>query len=77
MGPGGRVRGYEEWTIDDDALIAASRGHYDPAEYARQLEHEAAAIPTHRSSLLAQEADAAVEYFDTPASGAIVEVLIV
>ena len=43
-GPGGtgnavRVVGYEEWTIDDDGLIAASSGHYDAAEYARQLEH--------------------------------------
>jgi uncharacterized protein (TIGR02246 family) len=42
-GPGGkgksvRVAGYEEWTIDDDGLIAASLGHYDAAEYARQLE---------------------------------------
>ncbi len=43
-GPGGignavRVDGYEEWTIDGDGLIAASSGHYDAAEYARQLEH--------------------------------------
>jgi uncharacterized protein (TIGR02246 family) len=43
-GPGGtgkavRVSGFEEWTIDDDGLIAASLGHYDQAEYARQLEH--------------------------------------
>jgi uncharacterized protein (TIGR02246 family) len=43
-GPGGtgnavRVKGYEEWTLDDDGLIAASLGHYDAAEYARQLEH--------------------------------------
>ncbi len=43
-GPGGtgqavRVVGYEEWTIGDDGLIAASSGHYDQAEYARQLEH--------------------------------------
>jgi uncharacterized protein (TIGR02246 family) len=43
-GPGGtgnavRVVGYEEWTIGDDGLIAASSGHYDAAEYARQLEH--------------------------------------
>jgi hypothetical protein len=43
-GPGGTgkavlVSGYEEWTIDDDGLIAASLGHYDQAEYARQLEH--------------------------------------
>jgi nuclear transport factor 2 (NTF2) superfamily protein len=42
-GPGGtgnsvRVIGYEEWTIDDDGLIAASVGQYDAAEYARQLE---------------------------------------
>lgn len=34
-----RVVGYEEWTIGDDGLIAASSGHYDAAEYARQLEH--------------------------------------
>ena len=42
-GPGGtgkavRVSGFEEWRIDDDGLIAASLGHYDAAEYARQLE---------------------------------------
>ena len=43
-GPGGtgkavRVKGFEEWTIGDDGLIAASLGHYDQAEYARQLQH--------------------------------------
>jgi uncharacterized protein (TIGR02246 family) len=43
-GPGGtgnvvRVTGYEEWTISDEGLIAASQGHYDAAEYARQLAH--------------------------------------
>jgi predicted ester cyclase len=43
-GPGGtgnavRVSGFEEWMIDDDGLIVASLGHYDAAEYARQLEH--------------------------------------
>jgi uncharacterized protein (TIGR02246 family) len=43
-GPGGtgnavRVKGYEEWTISDERLIAASQGHYDAAEYARQLAH--------------------------------------
>lgn len=43
-GPGGtgkavRVSGFEDWVIDDDGLIAASRGYYDKAEYARQLEH--------------------------------------
>jgi uncharacterized protein (TIGR02246 family) len=41
-GPGGtgnavRVDGYEEWTMSDEGLIAASLGHYDAAEYARQL----------------------------------------
>jgi predicted ester cyclase len=45
-GPGGtgkavRVSGFEEWKIDDDGLIATSLGHYDQAEYARQLEHGA------------------------------------
>jgi len=43
-GPGGtgnavRVTGYEDWKINDDGLIAESRGHYDAAEYARQLAH--------------------------------------
>jgi len=43
-GPGGtgnavRVTGYEEWTLSAEGLIAASRGHYDAAEYARQLAH--------------------------------------
>jgi hypothetical protein len=41
-GPGGtgkavRIHGYEEWTIGADGLIAASLGHYDEAEYARQV----------------------------------------
>jgi hypothetical protein len=43
-GPGGtgkrvRISGYEEWTIGDDGRIAASLGHFDEAEYVRQLEH--------------------------------------
>jgi ketosteroid isomerase-like protein len=43
-GPGGtgrpvRISGFEEWTLGDDGLIAASLGHYDQAEYDRQLEH--------------------------------------
>jgi uncharacterized protein (TIGR02246 family) len=43
-GPGGighkvRISGFEEWTIGDDDLIAASLGHFDQAEYNRQLEH--------------------------------------
>ena len=43
-GPGGagnavRISGYEEWTMSDDGLIAESKGHFDEAEYQRQLEH--------------------------------------
>jgi hypothetical protein len=43
-GPGGtgksvRIRGFEEWTIGNDGLIAESQGHYDQAEYDRQLQH--------------------------------------
>ena len=40
-GTGRRVRisGFEEWTLGDNGLIAASLGHYDQAEYDRQLEH--------------------------------------
>jgi hypothetical protein len=39
-GTGRRVRisGFEEWTIGNDGLIAASLGHYDQAEYERQLD---------------------------------------
>lgn len=42
-GPGGtgkvvRFSGYEEWTIGEDGLVAESKGHFDEAEYARQLE---------------------------------------
>lgn len=42
-GPGGtgkRVRfsGYEEWKIGEDGLIAESQGHFDNADYQRQLE---------------------------------------
>jgi steroid delta-isomerase-like uncharacterized protein len=41
-GPGGtgktvRISGYEEWTIGADDLIAESKGHFDEAEYQRQL----------------------------------------
>ncbi|MDX1418738.1 MAG: nuclear transport factor 2 family protein [Rubricoccaceae bacterium] len=43
-GPGGTghavdISGYEEWTLSDDGLIARSLGHFDEAEYQRQLEH--------------------------------------
>jgi hypothetical protein len=33
-----RISGYEEWTIDADRLIAASRGRFDESDYRRQLE---------------------------------------
>ena len=41
-GPGGtgktvRMIGYEEWTFGPDGLISQSLGHYDEAEYQRQL----------------------------------------
>jgi nuclear transport factor 2 (NTF2) superfamily protein len=47
-GTGKRVRisGYEEWTIGEDGLIAASLGHFDEAEYARQVEHGVDELPT-------------------------------
>jgi predicted ester cyclase len=43
-GPGGtgkcvRVSGYELWKIDNDGLIAESEGHFDRAEYERQLKN--------------------------------------
>ena len=49
-GPGGtgqavRIKGHEEWTIDADGLIAESKGHYDEAEYQRQL--QSGAPPAH------------------------------
>ena len=41
-GPGGtgrrvRISGFEEWTIGDDGLIAASLGHYDQEDWERQV----------------------------------------
>lgn len=43
-GPGGtgrpvRISGFEAWAMGDDGLIAESLGHFDEAEYRRQLEH--------------------------------------
>ena len=43
-GPGGtgqsvRISGFEEWTLGEGGLIAASLGHFDQADYDRQLEH--------------------------------------
>ena len=45
-GPGGtgnRVRfsGYEVWKFGEDGLIAESQGHFDEADYQRQLEGSA------------------------------------
>lgn len=42
-GPGGtdrpvQISGYEEWTFGPDRLIARSLGHFDEAEYQRQLQ---------------------------------------
>ena len=42
-GPGGTgsavdLRGYEAWTLDEDGLILVSLGHFDEAEYQRQLD---------------------------------------
>jgi predicted ester cyclase len=41
-GPGGtgkrvRISGYEVWQFDNAGLIEKSQGHFDAAEYARQL----------------------------------------
>lgn len=41
-GPGGNgnsvdLYGYEQWTLDDNGLIFKSIGHYDEAEYQRQM----------------------------------------
>lgn len=41
-GPGGtgrpvRISGYEEWTFGPDGLVARSLGHFDEAEYERQI----------------------------------------
>jgi predicted ester cyclase len=44
--PGGvgkrvRISGYELWKIDNDGLIAESKGNFDSAEYERQLKYGA------------------------------------
>lgn len=46
-GPGGtgqpvHIRGYEEWTLTPTGLLAQSLGHYDEAEYQRQMTGSAA-----------------------------------
>jgi hypothetical protein len=45
-GPGGsgkavRISGYEEWRFGRDGLIAESKGHFDEADYKRQLSADA------------------------------------
>lgn len=32
-----RISGYELWKIDNNGLIAESKGNFDPADYERQL----------------------------------------
>lgn len=49
-GPGGtgqavRISGYEEWTFGPDRLIVRSLGHFDEAEYRRQLDPDSAGTP--------------------------------
>jgi SnoaL-like domain len=48
-GPGGtgrsvRINGYEEWTFGADGLLAESKGHFDEAEYQRQLKSGAEGV---------------------------------
>lgn len=45
-GPGGtgkfvRVSGYEDWRFAADGLVGESLGHFDAADYDRQLQHGA------------------------------------
>ena len=45
-GPGGsgnkvNISGFEQWIIDEDGLIAESRGHFDDEDYQRQIDHGA------------------------------------
>jgi uncharacterized protein (TIGR02246 family) len=35
-----RISGYELWKINNAGLIAESNGHFDAAEYERQIRHE-------------------------------------
>jgi hypothetical protein len=44
MGPGGtgkrvRISGYELWRLDEAGLIMNSQGHFDAAEYERQVKN--------------------------------------
>jgi hypothetical protein len=45
-GPGGtgkfvRISGFEQWRFGSDGLIAESKGHFDAADYQRQLNTDA------------------------------------
>jgi len=45
-GPGGTGQsvcfsGFEEWTFDENGLVAISRGQFDADEYQHQLQHGA------------------------------------
>ena len=40
-----RISGYEEWRIGNDGLIAESKGHFDAADYDRQLKAGAGGSP--------------------------------
>jgi len=46
-GTGNRVRisGYELWKMDHDGLIAQSEGHFDAADYERQLKGQVMSDP--------------------------------
>ena len=49
-GPGGtgkavRIAGFEEWSFGADGLIAQSQGHYDEADYQRQVQSDGQAQP--------------------------------
>jgi hypothetical protein len=51
-GPGGtgqrvRISGFEQWRMGDDGLVAESLGHFDVAEYQRQLEQGFVETPAH------------------------------
>ena len=55
-GPGGsgnavRISGYEEWRFGAGGLIAESRGHFDAAEYERQLKPGGGAAPNVQQSV--------------------------
>jgi hypothetical protein len=53
-----RITGYEQWRFGADGLIAESQGHFDAADYQRQLAQAFAYqsnIRAHMSRMLAGE----------------------